>query len=149
MIGEITNNQVLLPNGEKFVIDDIANNLKKYTAQFSDNLLNEVGTATFDTNGKVKFENLQYGLYLIKQNEAPKGFMNASPVLIVNKDVTTAVYLKTEKIHEQETISTVTTQTVIEKEIPYTGQNWWWVLMFALVGAVLLIGSFIIGSKEN
>ena len=118
-------------------------------------------TESVGENGKVIYDSLSCGLYLLEQKTAADGYMPVKPFIISVPFEENGEYVydinampKTEFSGQtgptQPTEPTEPTQPT-EPQLPYTGQLEWPVPVFAVIGLLLLMSGFLLkyGGRES
>ena len=119
-----------------------------------------------NSEGKVKFEELELGLYLFVQEEAAEGYSAVSPFIasvpakdgdsyVYDVDATPKISTKPEKIETapppETTFPETTTPSDTPEKLPQTGQTKWPVPILIVGGAMFLVlGIYLtVDSKRN
>ncbi len=103
-----------------------------------------------DSNGKVSFEKLKVGLYLVAQQKPATGFEPISPYLISLPYLEDGVYkYDLDAEPKTELVEAPTTVTEPDSDIPQTGQLWWPVPMLVCGGLALVIVGFVLIRRKK
>lgn len=116
-------------------------------------------TQTIDKNGRVKFENLTIGLYLLVQTEPAPAYNKVNPFLvslpgqregayIYDVDASPKVALEPEETEPTETTEP-TVPTTKPPSLPQTGQLSWPVPVLAIGGLILLCVGWLMRESER
>lgn len=114
-------------------------------------------TAQIDGEGKVCFDDLEYGLYLMVQDQAAEGYTPVSPFLVTvpgqdgEADVDASPKLTVQPAATETTPPTTTTETTpTDSTLPQTGQLNWPVPVLAAAGVlVFLFGWYLTRSARK
>lgn len=113
---------------------------------------------TFDSGGKIKFEDLEAGLYLITQTSAEPGYTEIRPFWVTvphkNTDGTLTYDVKVEPkvtVAHSPSASQIPIEIINDTSLPQTGQLWWPVVPLAIIGSLLLSVGIIMryGDEKN
>lgn len=112
-------------------------------------------TRKLDAQGKVRFEDLKIGLYLVVQQEAAPGYTKVNPFLVSVPQNEGGSYVydvdaAPKNIPEPEVIPTEPTKP--DDNLPQTGQINWPVPMMAVTGILLLVAGcclWLSGKREQ
>ena len=113
-------------------------------------------TKTIDRNGKVTFDKLEVGLYLLEQKEAASGYSAVSPFLVGVPGKTDGVYVYDVdaapklSIRPAETTAPTTAPTKpTSSDLPQTGQTNWPVPALAALGLLFILTGWYLNRSEK
>ncbi|MBD3949213.1 hypothetical protein I4Q36_02350 [Tuanshanicoccus lijuaniae] len=139
-------------DGTTLTAQAIADSVESYTTQYASKVSEPLAVKRFDNQHIAEFNQLTPGVYLVKQTQSPAGYQISQPILMIVKDNVQEIYLKPSPV-PKDVPETITTQTTVpvhpDDEIPFTGQNWRPAFIFAIIGLISFIASFILRAPEK
>ncbi|MBF6978132.1 hypothetical protein IU403_03110 [Aerococcaceae bacterium zg-BR22] len=139
-------------DGTTLTAQAIADSVESYTTQYAAKVSEPLAVKRFDSQHIAEFNQLTPGVYLVKQTQSPAGYQISQPILMIVEDNVQEIYLKPSPV-PKDVPETITTQTTVpvhpDDEIPFTGQNWRSAFIFAIIGLISFIASFILRAPEK